>query len=103
MVKYSLNSQNGKFAVSLQYLKKEIRVVLHTDNHLSFQQVDFNTFIMKVSFKVILSLLMTYIIKHSQSTQINKLEISLHILKKEGKDGVHLLHVDKHQSFWKLT
>ena len=38
-------------------------------------------------------------IKYSQSTQINKFVTSLQYLKKEVRDGVHFLHLDKHQSF----
>ena len=88
--------------MSLQYFKKEVRAeidFLHIDKHQSFLQVDFNTSGIKVSYKVILSLLMG-IIKHSQSTQnrtslqylnikvyqsitkYNKFAISLQYLKK---------------------
>ena len=91
MVKHSQSSQNSKFAMSLQYLKKEVRDevdFLHADKHQSFLQVDFNTLGIKVSYKVILSLLMG-MIKHSQSTQSNKFAISLQYLKKEVRNGVH--------------
>ena len=54
----------------------------------------------KVSYKVILSLLMG-IIKHSQSTKSNKFAISLQYLKKEVRDGFHVLHADK-QNFYKF-
>ena len=56
--------------------------------HQSFLQVDFNTFGIKVSYKVVLSLLIG-MIKHSQSTQSNNFAISLQYLKKEVKDGVY--------------
>ena len=82
MVKHSQSSQNSKFAMSLQYLKKEVRDevdFLHADKHQSFLQVDFNTLSIKVFYKVILSLLMG-MIKHSQSTQSNKLAIALQYL-----------------------
>ena len=52
MVKHSQSSQNSKFAMSLQYLKKEVRDevdFLHADKHQSFLQVDFNTLGIKVS------------------------------------------------------
>ena len=71
--------------MSLQYLKKEVRDevdFLHADKHQSFLQVDFNTLGIKVSYKVVLSLLMG-MIKHSQSTQSNKFAISLQYLKKK--------------------
>ena len=61
--------------MSLQYLKKEVRDdvdFLHADKHQSFLQLNFNTLSIKVFYNVILSLLMV-MIKHSQSTQSNKL------------------------------
>ena len=70
---------NRKFAMSLQHLKKEVRDevdFLHTDKHQSFLQVDFNTLDIKVSYRLILLLLLG-MIKHSQSTQSNKFAISL--------------------------
>ena len=42
-------------------------------------------------------------IKYSQNTQINKFAISLQYLKKEVREGVYFLHVDKHQSFYELA
>ena len=68
-VKHSQCSRNSKFAMSLQYLKKEVRNevdFLHVDKHQSFLQVDFNTLGIKVSYKVMLLLLID-MIKHSQS------------------------------------
>ena len=61
MVKYSQIYQNGKFAMSLQYLKKEVRDevdVLHADKYQSFLVLDFNSLGIKAFYKVILSLLM---------------------------------------------
>ena len=72
---------------------------LHADKHPSFLQVYFNTLGVKVSYKLILSLLMG-MIKHSQSTQINKFAISLQYLKNEVRERVHFLHLDEHQSFY---
>ena len=71
MVKYSRSSQNSKFALSLKYLKVEVRDevdFLDADKHQSFLQVNCNTLDIKVFYKVILSLLMGMIC-HSQSTQ----------------------------------
>ena len=65
MIKHSQSSQNSMFAMSLLYLKKEVRDeidFLHAD---SFLQVDFNTWGIKVSCKVILSLFMGMI--HDQA------------------------------------
>ena len=57
LVKHSQSSQNSKFAMSWQYLKKEVIEevdFLHADKHQSFLQVGFNTLGIKVSYKVIL-------------------------------------------------
>ena len=101
MVKHSQSFKNSKCAMSLQYLKKEVRDevdFLHADKHQSFLQVDFGTMRgIKVSYKVILSLLMG-MIKHSQSTQSNKFAISLQYLKEEEvRNGFNFLHANKHQ------
>ena len=91
MIKYSLSSQNSKFEMSLQYLKKEVRNevdFLHADKHQSFLQVDFNILCIKDSYKAILSLLID-MIKHSQSNQSKKFAISLQYLIKEVRNGVH--------------
>ena len=83
MINNSQSSQNSKFAMSLQYIKKEVRDeldFLHTDKYQNFPQVNFNTFSIKVLYKVILSLLMSMII-HSQSTQSNKLLIALQYIR----------------------
>ena len=77
-------------------------IFLHTDKHQRFLQVDFNTLSIKVSYNVILSLLMG-MIKYSQNTRRNKFTISLQYLKKEVRNRVHFLHADKHQSFYKFT
>ena len=56
-------------------------IFLHTDKHQCFLEVDFNTSDIKVSYKVIVSLLMD-MIKHSQNNQSNKqFAISLQYLK----------------------
>ena len=70
MIKHSQSSPNCKFAMSLQYLRKDFRDevdFLHADKYQSFLQVNFNTLSIKDFHKVILSLLMG-MIKHSQST-----------------------------------
>ena len=59
IVRHSQNSQDSKFLMSLQYLKEEVRDevdVLHVERQ-SFLQVDFNTLAIKISYKVILTLL----------------------------------------------
>ena len=82
-------------------VKNEVNC-LHAGKYEGFLQVDFNTLRINVFCKVILPLLMG-MIKYSQSTQNNKISISLQYLKKEVKDVVHFLHFDKRQSFYKLT
>ena len=54
MVKHSQKSQKSEFAMSLQYLKKEVDEIdfLHADKHQSFLKVCFNTLGIKVSYKV---------------------------------------------------
>ena len=76
-------------------------------------QVYSNTFTIKVSYKVVLSLSMG-MVKFFQITQSNKFAISLQYLKKENKFAIslqslkkevrnwdHFWHADKHQSFYK--
>ena len=75
---------------------------MHADKHQNFLQNDYNSLGIKVSYKVILSLLMG-MIKNSQSTQSSKFAISLPYLKNEVRDGVHFLNPDKHQNFYKLA
>ena len=65
-------------------------------------KVDYNTLGIKISCKVILSLLMD-MIKHSLSSQSNTFEISLQNLRKEVRDKVHFLHADKHETFCKMA
>ena len=101
MVKHSQSFQKSGFVMCLQYLKKEVNDevdFLHAGKHQSFLQVDFNTLGIKVSCKVVLSLLMG-MIKHSQITQSNKFAIS----QKEDRNGVYFFHAEKHQSFYKLA
>ena len=65
--------------MSIQYLKKEVTDevdFLYADKHQSFLRVDFSVLGIKVSYKVVLSLLIDKS-KHSQSTQSNKFVISL--------------------------
>ena len=85
MMKHLQSYQNIKFAMSLLYLKKEVRDeinFLHVGKHQNFLQVDFNNLSIKVFYKVILSFLMD-MIKYSQSTQSNKLAIVLQYLTNE--------------------
>ena len=88
--------------MSLQYSKKKLKMKL-----IFCMQIN-----IKLSYKLISTLWTSKfptrlslmgIIKHSQITQSNKFAISLQYLKKEVRDGVHFLHANKHQSFYKLA
>ena len=99
MIKHSQSSQNSNFANFLQYLKKEVRDevdFLHANKLQNFLQIDFNTFDIKVSYNVIL-LLLVDVIKHSRSTQSKKFST----IKSQGWSS--FLHAGKHQSFCKLV
>ena len=66
--------QNNKFAISLQYLKKEVSDEvdnLHEDKHESLIKID--------------TMILMGMAKHSQSFQNNKIARSLQYLKKEVK------------------
>ena len=85
MVKHFQSSENSKFAMFSWYLKKEVRDesdFLHADKPESGLQVDSNTLGTKVSYKVMLSLLMS-MMKHSQITQSNKFADLCKISKKK--------------------
>ena len=91
MARHAQITQNNKFAISLQYLKKELSDevdFLHADKHESLLQID--------------SMILMGMVKHSQSSQNSKFAMSLQYLKKEVKDEVDFLHADKHQSFRKV-
>ena len=64
-------------------------------------QLDFNTIGIKISYEVILSLLMG-MIKHFQGTQSDKFAISLQNLKREVRARVHFSNANK-QSFYKFA
>ena len=91
MARHAQITQNNKFAISLQYLKKELSDevgFLHADKHESLLQID--------------SMILMGMVKHSQSSQNSEFAMSLQYLKKEVKDEVDFLHADKHQSFLKV-
>ena len=72
-----LITQNNKFAISLQYLKKKVSDevdFLHANKHESLLQID--------------TIILIGIVKHSQSSQNSKFTMSLQYPKKEVRDGV---------------
>ena len=76
-------SQNSKLPLPLQHLEKEVGDevgFLHADKHQSFLQVDFKNFGTKVYYKVA-HLLLTGMIKHSESTHITSLQYPYNISK----------------------
>ena len=68
----------NKFAISLQYLKKEVsdedKHFLHADKHESLLQID--------------TMILMGIVRHCQSSQNSKFAMSLQYLKKEVRDEV---------------
>ena len=91
MARHADITQNNKFAVSLQYLKKELIDevdFLHADTHESLPQID--------------SMILMGMVKHSQSSQNSEFAISLQYLKKEVEGEVDFLHVDKHRNSLKV-
>ena len=80
-------TQNNKFAISLQHLKKEVSDavdLLHADKHESLLQID--------------TIILMEMVKYSRSSQNSKFSVSLQYLKKEVTDEVDFLHADKYQS-----
>ena len=83
--------------MQLQYPKKEVKYeveFLHADKHQSFLEVYCNNLGIKFCTRLILSLLMDDMIKHSWITQSNKFAISLQYLKKEVGNGGHFWYAD---------
>ena len=89
-------SRKSKFAMSLQYLKKDTKdevYFLHADKHQSSLQVDFNILVTKSSYKVMLWLLIS-MMNHSQSIQSNKCASLCNISKKLGMEFIFYMHTN---------
>ena len=70
-------TQNNKFAISLQYLKKEVNDevdFLHADKHESLLQID--------------TMILMGMVRHSQSFQNSKFAMSLQYLKTPVRDKI---------------
>ena len=81
-------TQNKTFAISMQYLRKEVINevdFLHEGRHGNFLQID--------------AMILMGMVKHFQSSQNSKFAMSLQYVKKEVRDKVDFLHADKRQSF----
>ena len=92
MARHAQIAQNNMFAISLQYLKKELNDevdFLVADKHKSLLQID--------------SMILMDMVKHSQSSQNIKFTMSFQYLKKEFRNGGHFWHADKRQSYLKNT
>ena len=90
-VRHAQIAQNNKFAISQQYLKKEVSYeadFIHAVKHESQLQID--------------TMIVMGMVKHSQSSKNSQFAMSLQYPKKEVKDEVDFLHADKHQNFYKL-
>ena len=75
VARYAQITQDNKFAISLQYLKKELRDevdFLHVDNYESLLQID----------------TMILILKHSERSQNSKFAMVLQYLKKQVRNEV---------------
>ena len=85
-------TQNGKFAISLQHLKKKVSDevdFLHEGKYESLIQID--------------TMILMGMAKHSQSSQNSKFAMSLQYLKKEVRDEADFLLADKYQSFLQVN
>ena len=87
MGRHAQSTQNNKFAISLQYLKKEGRNevgFLYVDKYQTLLQLAISTLVTKAS--------------HAKSNQNNKFAKFFQYLKREVTDEVEFL-VSKHLSF----
>ena len=79
-------AQNKKFAISQQYIKKEVNDevdFLLAEKHENLLQID--------------TVILMEMIKHFQTFQNSKFAMSLQYVKKEVRDEFDFLHADKHQ------
>ena len=92
VTRHSQISQNNKFALSLQYLKKEV------NDEVNFLRVDRHESLIQIC-----SMILMGMVKYSQSSQNSKFAMSLQYLENEVRDAVDFLHADRLQSFYKLA
>ena len=77
VTKHAQSTQNNKFAISLQYLKKDVsdkNDFLYADKHKGLLQID--------------TMILMEIVRHSQNSQNSKFSMSLQYLKKKVRDEV---------------
>ena len=85
VIRHAQITENKKFAISLQYRKKEVNDevdFLYTGKHENLLQID--------------TMILVGMVKHLQSSQNSKFAMSLQYLKKQGRYEVDFLHADKH-------
>ena len=84
VTRHAQSTQNGKFAISLHYLKKRERDEFDfcADRHNRFLQIDTVIFLI--------------VVRHIENTENHKYAISLQYLRKEMSKEVYFLHADKH-------
>ena len=83
MARHAQITQNNKFAISLQYIKKKVSGevdCLHAYKHQSFLQIK--------------TMILMGMVKHSPSSYNSKFAMFLQYLKKEVRDEVDFLHAD---------
>ena len=77
VTKHAQSTQNNKFAIFLQYLKKDVSDevdFLHADKHKGLLQTD--------------TMILIELVTHSQNSQNSKFSMSLQYLKKKVRDEV---------------
>ena len=74
---HAQSTQNNKFAISLQNLKKDEVDFLHANKHKGLLQID--------------TVILMEIVRHSQNPQNSKFSMSLQYLKKKVRDEVDFL------------
>ena len=88
VLRHAQITQNNKFAISLQYLEKEV------SNEVDFLKADKHERLLQIDTMILVGM-----VKHSQSSQNNKFAMSLQYLNKKVRHEVDFLHADKHQSY----
>ena len=88
MARQTQITQNNKFAVSLQYLTKDVSdevAFLHAEKHKGLLKID--------------TMILMEIARHSRNSQTSKFSMPLQYLKKEVRDELDFSHAGKRQSF----
>ena len=88
MARQAQITQNNKFAISLQYLTKDVSdevTFLHAEKHKGLLKID--------------TMILMEIARHSHNSQTSKFSMPLQYLKKEVRDEVDFSHAGKRQSF----